>query len=157
MTKRELDRERKYLLSFFDNDLETPEDVQDLILRILRYDGYGLDDGMFCNKRILLEYLRKTFPKFKKYRNGDMKDQSDGQILRQLNNLIRHGALVLHKHKRVNLVVRGKLWNSRVSQIRKLRKEMSCASLLTTILMGDDPSKRMKFIKDNGRFASLDV
>ena len=156
MTKRELDKMRKYLLSYFKDDPETPEDIQDLILRILRHDGYGLEEGIIGNKRDLIKYLRYTFPRFKKHRNGNPKDQSDGQILRQLNNLLREGVLTLHKHKRVNLVVRGKLWDSRVSQIRLVRTEMSTASLLSAILMGDDPSKRMKFIKDNGRFASLD-
>ena len=41
MKIKSIAKTRKYLLSYFKDDPESPEDIQDLILRILRHDGYG--------------------------------------------------------------------------------------------------------------------
>ena len=167
-TKRQIAKAKQYLLSYFLDEPETPEDIQNLILRILKHDGYGTsrcidekvteDDSVWClNKSKLLSYLRYVFPRFSKHRNGDPKNQKDSQILRQLNNLIRQGVLTMQKHKRTNYVVRGRAWTSRCRSIQKMRSEMSVESLLTTIIMGDCPARRARFIKENGRGATLDV
>ena len=167
MKIKSIAKTRKYLLSYFKDDPESPEDIQDLILRVLRHDGYGtgsisgdrLDDGYLWvfNKSKLFEYLKQVFLRFRKVRNGGLKNQSDGQILRQLNNLIKQKALEVKNYKRVNVIVRGEMFNIRISRVQKMITESSSDTLITKILMGDDSGKRMRYIKENGHQAEIDV
>tara|TARA_R100001015_G_C4631844_1_gene194708 strand:- start:1408 stop:1902 length:495 start_codon:yes stop_codon:yes gene_type:complete len=158
---------RKRLLSYFKDVSETPEDIQDLILRILIHDGYGTEE--FCgfrnknntvvvtHKSNLLKYLRYVFPRFKSYRNGKVKDQADSQINRQLNNLITSGVLEVVDIKRKKCIIRGRMWENRVNKINKMFNEMSYGELLVKVCMGDFPHARAKFIQDNGSIADVDM
>lgn len=146
-------------MSFFEGVVETPEDIQDLILRIFIYDGYGTD--CFCgekhpqdknwvfHKSKLYTYLKMVFPRFKHYRNGNPKDQSDGQILRQVNNLIKQRVLEVVDIKRKKCIIRGTMWDSRVKKINKMISECSDDALLVKILMGDNPELRKRYIQEN--------
>lgn len=143
--KSDYKRRHKYLLSYFEDEPETPENVQDLILKVMLEDGVGTKDCLF-KKRTFLEYLRIAYPK----RKGS-------QLNRQVNNLIRQGVLLHYTHtKTLKYIVRGRQWESRVAKMTKPYSQMSCGELQQEILMGECPNRRNRFIGDHWHLANID-
>ena len=73
---------RKYLESYYTDEVDSPEDVQNKILLVMKEDGLMElnEEGKYTvlKKRPLLKYLRIAFP-----------DIKPSTINRQLNNLIK--------------------------------------------------------------------
>ena len=128
---------RLYLLSYFDDEPNRPEHLQDLILRVMLEDDIGLPTKIYFKKRVFLAYLRTAFS-----------TRSQNSIRSAVNALLRDATLVLHVHnKSTKLILRGSGWRSRVHAIRPTWGEMSAGQLQQEILMGEDPEKRAKYIK----------
>ena len=143
--KSDYKRRHKYLLSYFEDEPETPENVQDLILKVMLEDGVGTKDCL-CKKRTFLEYLRIAYPK----RKGS-------QLNRQVNNLIRQDVLLHYTHtKTLKYIVRGRQWESRVAKMTKPYSEMTCGELQQEILLGECLRRRNRFIGDHGHLSTID-
>jgi len=60
---------RKYLESYFTDEVDSPEDIQNKILMVMKQDGImeRNEDGKMTvfKKRPLLKYLRIAFPNIK--------------------------------------------------------------------------------------------
>ncbi len=143
--KSDYKRRHKYLLSYFEDEPETPENVQDLILKVMLEDGVGTKDCLL-KKRRFLEYLRIAYPKRK-----------SSQLNRQVNNLIRQDVLLHYTHtKTKKYIVRSRQWDARVKKMTKPYSQMTCGELQQKILMGECPSRRNRFIRDHWHLANID-
>ncbi len=133
---------RKYLESYFSDEVDSPEDVQNKILLVMKEDGImeRNEEGQMTvfKKRPLLKYLRIAFP-----------DIKPSTINRQLNNLFKEGVLTIWtKYKTKPYVIKGRLYESRFKRVTDKRKRTS-TEMLIDILMGDDPKKRLRYIQDS--------
>jgi len=144
---------RKYLESYFTDEIDSPEDIQNKILMVMKQDGImeRNEDGKMTvfKKRPLLAYLRIAFPNIK-----------PSAINRQLNNLFKDDVLkIWDKYKTKPYVIKSRQYKSRMKRAtRKVQRNKD--DMLIEILMGDDPSKRMRYITDcisNGDTPKLDV
>jgi len=144
---------RKYLESYFTDEVDSPEDIQNKILMVMKQDGImeRNEDGKMTvfKKRPLLAYLRIAFPNIK-----------PSAINRQLNNLFKDDVLkIWDKYKTKPYVIKSRQYKSRMKRAtRKVQRNKD--DMLIEILMGDDPSKRMRYITDcisNGDTPKLDV
>jgi hypothetical protein len=120
---------------------------------VMKQDGImeRNEDGKMTvfKKRPLLAYLRIAFPNIK-----------PSAINRQLNNLFKDDVLkIWDKYKTKPYVIKSRQYESRMRQATS-RVQRSKTDMLFEILMGDDPSKRMRYITDciaNGDTPELDV
>lgn len=133
---------RKYLESYFEDEVDSPEDVQNKILLVMKEDGImeRNDKGQITlfKKRPLLKYLRIAFP-----------DIKPSTINRQLNNLFKEGVLTIWtKYKTKPYVIKGRLYESRFKRVTDKRRR-STTDMLFDILMGDDPKKRLRYLQDS--------
>ena len=144
---------RKYLESYFTDEVDSPEDIQNKILMVMKQDGImeRNEEGQMTvfKKRPLLAYLRIAFPNIK-----------PSAINRQLNNLFKDDVLkIWDKYKTKPYVIKSRQYKSRMKRAtRKVQRNKD--DMLIEILMGDDPSKRMRYITDcisNGDTPKLDV
>lgn len=145
---------RKYLESYYTDEVDSPEDVQNKILLVMKEDGLMElnEEGKYTvlKKRPLLKYLRIAFP-----------DIKPSTINRQLNNLFKDGVLKISvKYKTKPYVIKGRLYESRFKRVKDKRRR-SRTEMLIDILMGDDPKKRLRYIQDSLRYGhkpiNLDV
>jgi hypothetical protein len=144
---------RKYLESYFKDEVLSAKDIQDRILLVMKEDDLmeKREDGtaMYLKKRPLIKYLKVA-----------LKDIKPTAVIRQLNNLLKEGVLKIStKYKTMPFVIKGRLYDSRWSTVDDYRKR-NLGSMLTTILMGDDPQKRLRYINDalaNGAKPKLDI
>lgn len=145
---------RKYLESYFEDEVDSPEDVQNKILLVMKEDGImeRNEDGKMTvfKKRPLLKYLRIAFP-----------DIKPSTINRQLNNLFKEGVLTIwSKYKTKPYVIKGRLYESRFKRVTDKRRR-STTDMLFDILMGDDPKKRLRYLQDSLQYGykptNLDV
>ena len=145
---------RKYLESYFEDEVDSPEDVQNKILLVMKEDGImeRNDKGQITlfKKRPLLKYLRIAFP-----------DIKPSTINRQLNNLFKEGVLTIWtKYKTKPYVIKGRLYESRFKRVTDKRRR-STTDMLFDILMGDDPKKRLRYLQDSLQYGykptNLDV
>ena len=136
---------RKYLESYFTDEVDSPEDIQNKILLVMKEDGIMERDDKgqmtLAKKRPLLKYLRIAFP-----------DIKPSTINRQLNNLFKEGVLTIWtKYKTKPYVIKGRLYESRFKRVTDKRRR-SCTDMLIDILMGDDPKKRLRYIQDSLKY-----
>jgi len=136
---------RKYLESYYTDEVDSPEDVQNKILLVMKQDGLmEVDDGgmsKYLKKRPLLKYLRIAFP-----------DIKPSTINRQLNNLFKDDVLrISQKYKTKPYVIKSRQYNRRFAQVKDKRKR-SRTDMLIDILMGDDPKKRLRYIQDSLKY-----
>ena len=145
---------RKYLESYFEDEVDSPEDVQNKILLVMKEDGImeRNEEGQITlfKKRPLLKYLRIAFP-----------DIKPSTINRQLNNLFKEGVLTIwSKYKTKPYVIKGRLYESRFKRVTDKRRR-STTDMLFDILMGDDPKKRLRYLQDSLQYGykptNLDV
>jgi len=145
---------RKYLESYFEDEVDSPEDVQNKILLVMKEDGImeRNEEGQITlfKKRPLLKYLRIAFP-----------DIKPSTINRQLNNLFKEGVLTIWtKYKTKPYVIKGRLYESRFKRVTDKRRR-STTDMLFDILMGDDPKKRLRYLQDSLQYGykptNLDV
>ena len=145
---------RKYLESYFSDEVDSPEDVQNKILLVMKEDGImeRNEEGQMTvfKKRPLLKYLRIAFP-----------DIKPSTINRQLNNLFKEGVLTIWtKYKTKPYVIKGRLYESRFKRVTDKRRR-STTDMLFDILMGDDPKKRLRYLQDSLQYGykptNLDV
>jgi len=145
---------RKYLESYFEDEVDSPEDVQNKILLVMKEDGImeRNEEGQMTvfKKRPLLKYLRIAFP-----------DIKPSTINRQLNNLFKEGVLTIWtKYKTKPYVIKGRLYESRFKRVTDKRRRTR-SDMLFDILMGDDPKKRLRYLQDSLRYGhkpiNLDV
>lgn len=145
---------RKYLESYFSDEVDSPEDVQNKILLVMKEDGImeRNEEGQMTvfKKRPLLKYLRIAFP-----------DIKPSTINRQLNNLFKEGVLTIwSKYKTKPYVIKGRLYESRFKRVTDKRRR-STTDMLFDILMGDDPKKRLRYLQDSLQYGykptNLDV
>jgi len=145
---------RKYLESYFEDEVDSPEDVQNKILLVMKEDGImeRNEEGQITlfKKRPLLKYLRIAFPGIK-----------PSTINRQLNNLFKEGVLTIWtKYKTKPYVIKGRLYESRFKRVTDKRRR-STTDMLFDILMGDDPKKRLRYLQDSLQYGykptNLDV
>ena len=132
---------RKYLESYFTDEVDSPEDIQNKILMVMKEDGImeRNEDGKMTvfKKRPLLAYLRIAFPNIK-----------PSAINRQLNNLFKDDVLkIWDKYKTKPYVIKSRQYEARMRRATS-RVQRSKTDMLIEILMGDDPSKRMRYITD---------
>jgi hypothetical protein len=133
---------REYLESYFEDEVDSPEDIQNKILLVMKEDGImeRNDKGQITlfKKRPLLKYLRIAFP-----------DIKPSTINRQLNNLFKEGVLTIwSKYKTKPYVIKGRLYESRFKRVTDKRRR-STTDMLFDILMGDDPKKRLRYLQDS--------
>ena len=131
---------RKYLESYFADEVDNPKHIQDKILIVMKQDGLMEDNGQgkytVLKKRPLIEYLSIAFPKIKR-----------GSLNRQLNNLLKDGVLKIStRYKTKPYVIKGRLYKSRWAQVKSTNR--SKTDMLISILMGDDPQHRWRYITD---------
>lgn len=144
---------RKYLESYFKDEVLSAKDIQDRILLVMKEDDLmeKKEDGtaMYLKKRPLIKYLKVA-----------LKDIKPTAVIRQLNNLLKEGVLKIStKYKTMPFVIKGRLYDSRWSTVNK-KKRRSLDDMFVNILMGDDPQKRLRFINDalaNGEKPNLDI
>ena len=145
---------RKYLESYFEDEVDSPEDIQNKILMVMKQDGImeRNEEGQMTvfKKRPLLAYLRIAFPNIK-----------PSAINRQLNNLFKDDVLkIWDKYKTKPYVIKSRQYKARMRRATS-RVQRSKTDMLIEILMGDDASKRMRYITDciasGVRPAELDI
>jgi len=134
---------REYYLSYFKDMVETPEILQDKMLKVLIADGWCEPDGVkpywSGKKNLMIEYFDRAFPKHKR------------SILNaRLNELMQSRVIVKSiKYKTKPYLIKGTNWDSRVRRIQPTLEETSTDTLVTMILMGDNPDWRARYIADH--------
>tara|TARA_R100001530_G_scaffold116279_2_gene83314 strand:+ start:548 stop:1006 length:459 start_codon:yes stop_codon:yes gene_type:complete len=134
---------REYYLSYFKDMVETPEILQDKMLKVLIADGWCEPDGVepywSVKKNLMIEYFDRAFPKHKR------------SILNaRLNELMQSRVIVKSiKYKTKPYLIKGTNWDSRVRRIQPTLEETSTDTLVTMILMGDNPDWRARYIADH--------
>lgn len=145
---------RKYLESYYTDEVDSPEDIQNKILLVMKEDGIMEvnEQGKLVvfKKRPLLKYLRIAFP-----------DIKPSTINRQLNNLFKDDVIrIASKYKTKPYVVKSRQYKARFNRVTDKRKR-SRTNMLMDILMGDDPKKRLRYIQDSLKYghkpSNLDV
>jgi len=145
---------RKYLESYYTDEVDSPEDVQNKILLVMKQDGLMElnEEGKYVvlKKRPLLKYLRIALP-----------DIKPSTINRQLNNLFKEDVLKISvKYKTKPYVIKSRQYNRRFAKVKDKSKR-SRTDMLIDILMGDDPKKRLRYIQDSLKYGykptNLDV
>jgi hypothetical protein len=145
---------RKYLESYYTDEVDSPEDIQNKILLVMKEDGIMEvnEQGKLVvfKKRPLLKYLRIAFP-----------DIKPSTINRQLNNLFKDDVIrIASKYKTKPYVVKSRQYETRFKRVTDKRKR-SRTNMLMDILMGDDPKKRLRYIQDSLKYghkpSNLDV
>jgi hypothetical protein len=87
----------------------------------------------------MIEYFDRAFPKHKR------------SILNaRLNELMQSRVIVKSiKYKTKPYLIKGTNWDSRVRRIQPTLEETSTDTLVTMILMGDNPDWRARYIADH--------
>lgn len=133
--------DRKYLESYFVEEIDSPKQIQDKILIVMKQDGLMEDNGQgkypVLKKKPLIQYLSIAFPKIKR-----------SSLNRQLNNLLKDGVLKIStRYKTKPYVIKGRLYKSRWAQVKGTKR--SKTDMLISILMGDNPQHRWRYITDS--------